>query len=631
MHRIPLPLLLALTFAAPGPAYGGGEVRERCVNHSPLREPYFGDLHVHTLFSLDASTQGTRNRPRDAYRFARGHPVGIQPYDADGRALRTVRLTRPLDFVAVTDHAEMLGEREICETPGVPGSGSLICRLYRQWPRAAFFVMNTRASYFEEPERFGFCGKDGARCRTAARGPWQEIVEAAEAAYDRSSTCEFTTFIGYEWTGSPGSNNLHRNVIFRGSEVPALPISHFEAPRPRDLWALLSAECVEDCQALVVPHNSNISGGLMFQTVRPDGAEMDASEAATRSSYEVLVEVMQHKGDSECLPGLGNTDELCAFEKFAWSNFAGRYVSWLAESPPAISFTRNALKEGLRVEERIGVNPFKFGLVAGTDSHLATPGLTEESERFPGHGGAGKPARDAIPEGLSDTLEFNPGGLAVLWAEENSREALFSAMERREAYGTSGPRIVVRLFGGWGYPRDLCEHDSFVERGYASGVPMGGDLPPQPAGLEAPTFAVSALRDPGAEGSPGVDLQRIQIIKGWIESETTRERVYDVAGDPDNGASVDLTNCEPVGRGSAALCTVWTDPDFDPGERSFYYARVVENPTCRWSARTCVAAGVDCERAGDLLEGLRPCCEASHRWTIQERAWTSPIWYTPSR
>jgi hypothetical protein len=349
--------------------------------------------------------------------------------------------------------------------------------------------------------------------------------------------------------------------------------------------------------------------------------------------FERLVEVMQHKGDSECRLGADSTDELCGFEKLSYANFKQKYLPFLAEEPVASSFVRRALRDGLLEEERLGVNPFQFGLIASTDTHLGTPGAVEEDEH-PGHGGAGAPAAKQVPKGLPDDLEFNPGGLAAIWAEENARDALFAAMRRREVYGTSGPRITVRFFGGWDYPADLCREKSLVETGYAEGVAMGGELPPpnrpdEPEGV-APSFAVSALRDPGTAARPGGLLQRVQIIKGWVEDGATREAVYDVAGDAGSGARVDLATCTPEGPGADGLCAVWRDPDFDPRERAFYYARVLENPSCRWSTYVCNAHAVDCADPGEVPSELEPCCDPGHRKAIQERAWTSPIWYKPA-
>jgi len=620
---------LASIAAAADPA---GERREPCAHRDPLRTPYFGDLHVHTQLSLDASTQGTRNRPSDAYRFARGEQLGIQPTDAAGKPMRSVQLVRPLDFAAVTDHAELIGEWNICNTPGLPGHDSWVCRIYRRWPRVAFFWMNYTAA---KGQRHGFCGEGGANCLDAARTPWNEIRDAARAANDRTADCSFTTFLGYEWTGAVGpGNNFHRNVIFRNHVVPELPISFIDAPELSQLWSRLRSECTEaggGCDAVVIPHNSNLSGGVMFQTVRKDGSAITLEDALERARFETLVEVMQHKGQSECMLGNGSEDELCGFESLAMSNFSGRYLPWLAKPPTPRQFVRNALKEGLAQEARIGVNPFKYGLVASTDTHIATPGLVAESASYPGHGGAGTPVGTELPTGLPDAIDFNPGGLAVLWAEENSRDALFEAMRRREAYGTSGPRIIVRFFGGWSYPGDLCESPDFAATGYALGVAMGGDLPPAkpPAGRRGPLFAVSALRDPGIPGQPGTPLQRLQIIKGWVDGSEIREKVYDVAGTPDNGAGVDLDTCVPTGAGHDGLCTVWEDPDFDAAQHAFYYARVVENPTCRWSQKLCKARGVRCGDPASIGEGFEACCAPDHRPVIQERAWTSPIWYRP--
>ena len=619
-------LLLAATAAASAQPVQGG----RCADHDPERRAWFGDLHVHTIFSLDASTQDTRTRPADAYRFAKGERIGIQPFRDDGTPMRHARLGRPLDFAAVTDHSELLGEWNTCNDESLPGYDSWVCIMYRNWPRGAFLWMNYQAS---QAQRHDFCGEDGERCLEAARGPWKEIRDAAEAHQDRTPACRFTTFPGYEWTGGVGGtgNNYHRNVIFANENVPDLPTSFIDAPVLEDFWDRLDADCTEagtGCDVVVIPHNSNLGGGLMFQTTRTDGSPLTARDASRRARYERLVEIMQHKGESECHPAFSPADELCGFEKLLSPNFSSRFIALSGNEIVARQFMRRVYLEGLEIDRRLGANPFQHGIIASTDTHLGTPGLVAETADYPGHGGAGAPAGDGLPEGLPDDYDFNPGGLAVLWAEENSRESLFAAMQRREAYGTSGPRIRVRFFGGFGLPDDLCETGDLVATGYRDGVPMGGTLPAGAAG-DGPSFVISALRDPGTAGGPGTPLQRVQIVKGWLDGDALRETVVDVAGDAGNDARVDPRTCETSGSGFDSLCSVWRDPAFDPGQRAFYYARVVENPTCRWSQWRCNAAGVRCEDPSSVGEGFEGCCADDYRPTIQERAWTSPIWYRP--
>ena len=617
------------------PGIGAAESEEaplleagQCENFDPLRRPFFGDLHVHTRHSLDASTQGTRTSPRQAYAFARGESLGIQPFDRDGAPGRFVQLKRPLDFAAVTDHAELFGELATCNNPDLPGYDSLVCRVYRGWPRMAFFLMNGRGA-----EPFSFCGERGEVCAAAARGPWLEIQEAAEEAQDRSPSCRFSSFVGYEWTKSVESaSNLHRNVIFRNEVVPEAPADAIRSPTPESLWDDLDRDCREvgkGCDAVVIPHNSNLSAGNMFRLQRLDDGEPYGTEEAQRRAYnEPLVEIMQHKGDSECSLDASSEDEACGFEKLPYDSFMGRFFTLGRQSPAASNYVRHALGEGLLARESLGSNPLAFGVIGSTDTHLGTPGLVSE-RGYPGHGGAGIPVGEKLPDMLLDPIEYNPGGLAVLWAEENSRDALFEAMRRRETYATSGPRITLRFFAGYELPADLCQSGDFARKGYASGVPMGGELPPPPAPGSAPTLAISALRDPGLPHEPGSLLARLQVVKLSVREGEVRESVVDVAGG-DGQAGVDTYSCRVWGSGHDRLCAVWTDPDFDPDRPALYYARVLENPSCRWSTWACNAQGIDCRLPDSVREGYEACCDNRIPRTTQERAWSSAIWYTPA-
>jgi hypothetical protein len=607
-----LPVLLGAGALATAHA-ASGEVREPCGHFEAVRQPFFGDLHTHTALSFDAWLFENRNLPDDAYAFARGEPIGLPPLDPEGQPTRTLELDRALDFTALTDHAEFLGEISICTADPVPGFTACSV-LHTAAPQVAFAYWGQTLA--PPPTRFPFCGQSGLACLFAAASVWQSVQASAEAHYDRTSACTFTTFNAYEWTGGAAEAGLHRNVVFNSDVVPPLPLSFYEVQDPGALREALVSQCAsagEGCDVVAIPHNPNLSGGQMFDPL-VDGQPMTPEAAALRAHIEPLVEIVQHKGDSECRFQVGSNDEACDFEK-------------VATGPPGddagTSYVRNALGIGLQIEAEIGVNPFRFGFVGATDNHNGTPGAAEESA-FVGHVGI----IDAAPaDRLSDGLaRFNPGGLTVLWAEENSRDALFAAMRRRESYATSGTRPIVRLFGGEGYPADLCTRSDFVEVGYADGVPMGGEIRQE----AAPSFAVSALMDAGSPGRPGTPLQRIQIVKLSLEDAALVEQVFDVAGDADNGAGVDPLTCETTGSQSPSLCAAWTDPTFDPDdppELAAYYARVLENPTCRWSTRLCLAQGIDCGQP--VPAGFEACCDGSLPQTIQERAYTSPIWYLP--
>jgi len=647
LPALPRCILVALLSAAPAlatpPPWPRTEARADCAAHDPLRQPFFGDLHVHTSFSHDAYIRATRTDPRAAYRFARGDAVTLP--DGSGALTRVVSIDRPLDFAAVTDHAEFIGETRSCITPGHPAFDTDMCQRLRALPQSEiergtnFVLWGAPLGPFDPPDGHAFCDDPNVDCDAAANLVWHDIQAAADEAYDRTSACAFTTFVGYENTAAPGGRHLHRNVIFRNAEVPARPASYLEtkqAGAPQPLWDALDADCRHAdgaCDALVIPHNSNLSGGGQFL----DPA--DAADGLRRQQNEPLVELHQSKGNSECRfdrlagRGVATVDELCTFEQDPRIN---QIQTRPVETYPARNLVRNVLKDGLAFADGIGANPFAFGFVGSTDTHVGTPGNTDE-RRSTGHEGY----EDASPpERIRDEFDTNPGGLAVVWAEENSRDALFAALQRRETYATSGTRPVVRFFGG-GLDGVECGAPDLVARSYDDGAPMGGQLGPLP-GNAAPRFVVLAMKDPGAPGLPGSDLERLQIVKGWVDADgVTRETVVDVAR-ASGEAGVDPATCEPTGGGAAELCAVWQDPDFDPRERAFYYARVVETPTCRWSTRVCRGEGVDpfapdCAAqalAADPAGAFAACCstEATHPFlapTTRERAWTSPIWYDP--
>jgi hypothetical protein len=573
------------------------EDRMPCKVHVKNRIPLFGDLHVHTALSLDANTQGTLNTPDDAYRYAKGQSLYLQPYNLDGTGSRSSRLNKPLDFAAVTDHAELLGEVRMCVDEKSSKYSSLQCKAYRNFPKLSYFYMNAKAS-MRKP--LGFCGESREFCLDAAQAPWQETIKAAEKHYDRTSNCKFTSFIGYEWTGAAYSgNNLHRNIIFDNSNVPMEPVSFYEAPTRKELWNLLDHTCSENCDYVVIPHNSNLSNGYMFE-------EPDQDEILIQSTKEPLVEIFQHKGSSEC--NIDPNDPLCNFEQLPYKDFRSKFQNDLSSSPDS-SFVREALGNGLLFQERQSINPLKFGIIASTDTHLGTPGAVDESS-FQGHGGAGKSFRSSIPEGLPDDIEFNPGGLAVAWAEENSRSAIFNAFKRKEVYGTSGPRFIVRFFVGDNLDQNLCKNPDNISYAYANATPMGGTL--QSDSLSQPSIFISATSDSEIKDQ---FIEKLQVVKGVVRNGELLTSVYDVSV-TDAPSKLDISNCEVTGSGKKAMCSVWNDPNFDSSENAYYYARVVANKSCRWSHDLCLKNPEYCEADSDT----------SIPKVIQERAWTSPVW-----
>jgi hypothetical protein len=482
------------------------------------------------------------------------------------------------------------------------------------------------------------CGEDLALCRARLGRVWSDMQRTAERFYDRTETCRFTTFHAWEYSRSTGSSKIHRNVILRNEIGPELPFSWVDTPDEESLRAKLRDLCIESgsgCDAIAIPHNPNLSNGHQFSLpYRERASEAQQRAASLRGRLEPLVEMMQIKGESECRNGLhgvvGEEDELCGFEKireaWGWDGDCEEGTGAGAQKGKGcvsrVDYVRYALIEGLREEARIGVNPFKFGFIGSTDTHRSTPGAVEERD-FVGKFPTETQAQLTIGDTRRAQIYRNPGGLAGLYAEENSRDALFDAMTRREAFATSGPRIEPRFFGGWAYPENLCESHDVIAQGYALGVPMGGDLSAPPAPGASPVFVVQGSQDPGTTDRPGGALQRLQVVKGWVgEDGLFHQRIFDVAGTPDGGADVDLETCEPRGQGASALCSVWTDPEFDADRAAVYYARVIENPSCRWSTWQCLALP-----AGERPDG---CDDARVPKTIQERAWTSPIWFTPS-
>jgi hypothetical protein len=593
------------------------------LNHNYPDQVYFGDSHVHTSFSTDAGLFGTTIGPEEAYRFAKGEVV------TSSTGVRT-RLLRPLDWLVVADHSENMGL-----SPMIADSDPAL--LKSDWGRAihdlvkggkpgdAYTMWGTGVSERKNP-----LADYGGLVRTM----WERVTSAAEEHNDPG---KFTAFIGYEWTSTPAGNNMHRNVIFRDDKDLAdriTPFSVYDSDDPEDLWAWLADyEEKTGGQVLALAHNGNLSNGLMFDDVTYTRKKrLTRDYAERRMRWEPLYEVTQMKGDGETHPSLSPTDEFADFETWDKGSFGSPKEDGMIQR----EYAREALKRGLQYEKQLGANPFKFGLVGSSDSHTALATTTEDN--FFGKIAAVEPSDNPHrftemvtgflpdPQGRDYAIyhvQASASGLAAVWSRENSREALWDAMKRKEVYATTGTRLRVRIFAGWDFSPDEVDRWDFAKEGYARGVPMGGDLHKGPAGA-SPTLMIRAMRDPD-----GANLDRVQVFKGWLDGDgELHERIYDVAVsdgravDADGRSKIAVGNTVNVAEasfsnsiGDPLLFAHWVDPDFDASERAFYYVRVLEIPTPRWTTFDAKFFGVD------LPEGVPA--------SIQERAYTTPIWYTP--
>jgi hypothetical protein len=579
---------------------------EAAVPDNPLKDAYFGETHVHTSFSLDAYIGGTRLTPFDAYRFAKGENVSVNAVQHN--------IGRPLDFVAVSDHAEFLGEMLSTQYPDAPGhyQDSLVVlrglkdvNEQRAW-FLKYVVENNRSGAAIHPPFFA-----GPETTVTA---WNDIiVAAAEAHYDPGT---FTTLIGFEWTSAPGGGNMHRNVIFRDTVVPEVPLSAIDTADEEKLWAWMAEQEAAGSTLLAIPHNSNGSKGFMFEPVDNAGNPLSKEYSETRAKWEPLIEMMQIKGNSEVVASLWPSDEFADFEN------APSLATFSERTFKAQNFVRWAVTKGLDYQTKLGANPYKLGFVGGTDNHNGLPSDVSEATYNGSHGvadGTVEVRRTGEIDGWIKGPEANPGSITGVWAPKNTRGAIFDGMRAKETFVTSGPRIKPRFFAGVG----LATTDDPVRMvldGYANGVPMGGSLS---ALTEAPTFTVQAMKDP-----EGANLDRIQIIKGWVNAAgEPQEKIIDVVWSGERAPGAD-GKLPPVGNtvdtataiytndiGAPELIGHWTDTEFDPAQPALYYMRVIEIPTPRWTTYDAVRNGLP------LLDDVPA--------ILQERAWTSPIWYTP--
>jgi hypothetical protein len=604
----------------------GGKVKEAKSDrvYSPFagrdypNQVLFGDMHFHTELSFDAGLIGTTLDVDAGYRFARGEKVS-------SNSGQPVQLVRPLDYLVISDHAEFMGL-----APMIHESSPIL--LSSEWGRWIHERFNAgpegRMEAFQDVATRGISGDNPLESDEGARSIWTEFVNKAES-YNEPG--RFTAMTGFEWTSTPAGDNLHRVVVMRdGPEKTAaiVPFSMFDSTNPEGLWDYLAAYEKElGGQALAIPHNGNLSNGLMYNDKRLDGSKLDRQYAMKRARWEPVSEVTQIKGDEESHPLLSPDDEFANFENWDLSNLMGNRPK--TESMLQFEYARSALKLGLQLERELGVNPYRFGMTGSTDTHTALS--TTREENYFGKYRATEPSanrhnKPVIPTDDPDlqilTAQESAAGLTAVWARENTREAIFGAIQRKEVYATTGTRIRVRVFGGWDFTADDLHRHDFTEYAYGGGVPMGGELSSAARG-KSPRFMVRALRDPD-----GANLDRVQIIKGWIDKKgKTFERIYDVAVAGDRKIGRDGRARESVGNtvniekaaytnsiGDAVLAAHWQDPDFDPKQDAFYYVRVLEIPTPRWTTHDAAFYGID-----------RPDNVPA---TVQDRAYTSPIWYS---
>ena len=617
--------------------------RQPCETSYEFKKAWFGATHVHTSASADARAFGTQVTTADAYSYGSGNSLKIEVEGSDFQPVKIQR-NRKLDFMAITDHAEYLGETRLCYDTSSAAYDSLVCSLFRGDTKLPVddtlqsMVRLFSAVIFGKSRPVRVCGNDNKRCLKEADTAWHKNQIETERWNDSTQNCAFTTFHGYEYTLAEDASNLHRNVIFANSVVPQSIISFKEADKPEKLWSWLNEVCIEGnetCDAISVPHNSNWSSGRMWPKYESNLSIKEKNNLRLRKKLEPLAEIMQVKGDSECRNNissvLGERDEYCDFEKLRPINeevldcgdAMGRDGMLLRGCVSRLSYVRYALTEGLNQYNSLGFNAFEMGIIAATDSHLGAPAADTENGFIGAHGNDFNPKHRLIDQikvpgniATGSPIRYNPGGVAGIYAKQNNRESLFSAMRSRETFGTSGPYIEPRFFAGWNLSEDICRTNSFLKRSYAGGVPMGSIIKNIEGKTSSPVFVASAVRDPSEDSTP---LQKLQIIKGWIDEQgNAHQRIFDVAGGGMN-ATVDRTNCSQSGTGYNQLCTTWTDPDFSPNVSGVYYLRVLENPSCRWSQFDCLAL--------DPKTRPKTCSDPSIPSIIQERAWTSPIWY----